>query len=187
MESVLPFNPSLNGQILRPRPGLGFSGPAAVDRDLAEDRILRSYWQWGVNQPENFGQYFLRLMLNFHSFVYRLRSLVLLFWTREKNLSMGIRLLSSPFPIQTSALISGSMVAQWLAPLPHSARDLGSIPGSGHCLCGVCMFSPCLRGFPPPGAPVSSHSPKDVQVRRTGHAKLPLSVPRCVGKGGLAG
>ncbi|XP_038659988.1 glutaredoxin-like protein C5orf63 homolog isoform X2 [Scyliorhinus canicula] len=29
----------------------------------------------------------------------------------------------------------------------------------GHCLCGVCTFSPCLRGFPP-GAPVSSHSPK---------------------------
>ena len=33
----------------------------------------------------------------------------------------------------------------------------------GHCLCGVCTFSPCLRGFPP-GAPVSSHSPKDVQL-----------------------
>uniref|UniRef100_A0AAR2IWA8 Immunoglobulin V-set domain-containing protein n=1 Tax=Pygocentrus nattereri TaxID=42514 RepID=A0AAR2IWA8_PYGNA len=30
-------------------------------------------------------------------------------------------------------------------------------PGSS--LCGVCMFSPCLRGFPP-GSPVSSHSPK---------------------------
>lgn len=26
-------------------------------------------------------------------------------------------------------------------------------------LCGVCKFSPCLRGFPP-GAPPSSHSPK---------------------------
>jgi len=33
----------------------------------------------------------------------------------------------------------------------------------GHSLCGVCTFSPCLRGFPP-GAPVSSHSPKDVQI-----------------------
>jgi len=29
---------------------------------------------------------------------------------------------------------------------PHSARDPGSIPASGHCLCGVCTFSPCLRG-----------------------------------------
>ena len=26
-------------------------------------------------------------------------------------------------------------------------------------VCGVCTFSPCLRGFPP-GAPVSSHNPK---------------------------
>jgi len=34
----------------------------------------------------------------------------------------------------------------------------------GHSLCRVCTFSPCLLGFPP-GAPVSSHSPKDVQVR----------------------
>ena len=53
----------------------------------------------------------------------------------------------------------GGTVAQWLALLLHSSRDLGSIPGSGHCLCRVCTFSSCLRGFPP-GAPVSSHSPK---------------------------
>jgi len=70
-------------------------------------------------------------------------------------------------------------VARWLALLPHSARGPGSIPGLGHCLCGVCTFSPpppvSVRGFPP-GAPVSSHSPKDVQVRRIGRAKLPLSV-----------
>jgi len=50
-------------------------------------------------------------------------------------------------------------MAQWLALLPHSASDLGSIPGLGHCLCGVYTFSPCWRGFPP-GAPVSSHSPE---------------------------
>ena len=49
-------------------------------------------------------------------------------------------------------------MAQWLALLPHGARDLSSIPASGHCLCGVYTFSPCLHGFPP-GAPVSSHSP----------------------------
>jgi len=53
----------------------------------------------------------------------------------------------------------GGTVAQWLALLLHSSRDLGSIPGLGHCQCGVCTFSSCLRGFPP-GAPVSSHSPK---------------------------
>ena len=69
----------------------------------------------------------------------------------------------------------GGMVAQWLALLLHSSRDLGSIPGLGHCLCGVCTFSPCLRGFPP-GAPVSSHSPKDVRVRLIDYAKLPPSV-----------
>jgi len=49
-----------------------------------------------------------------------------------------------------------------VALLPHSARDPSLIPGLGHPLCGVCTFSPCLRGFPP-GAPVSSHSPKDVR------------------------
>jgi len=40
-----------------------------------------------------------------------------------------------------------------------TSRDLRSIPGLGHCLCGACTFSLCLREFPP-GAPVSSHSPK---------------------------
>jgi len=58
----------------------------------------------------------------------------------------------------------------------HCSRDTSSIPGLGHCLCGVCTFSPCLRGFPP-GAPVSSHSLKDVLVRCVGHAKFSLSVP----------
>ena len=67
-------------------------------------------------------------------------------------------------------------MAQWLALLPHSARDPGSIPSLGHSLCGVGTFSPCLGGFPP-GAPVSSHNPKDVLVRRIGRAKFSLSVP----------
>ena len=31
--------------------------------------------------------------------------------------------------------------------------------GLGHYMCGICTFSLCLRGFPP-GAPVSSHTPK---------------------------
>ena len=35
-------------------------------------------------------------------------------------------------------------------------------------LCGVCMFSPCLRGFPP-GTPVSSH------FKRHAHAQAMLS------------
>jgi len=72
-------------------------------------------------------------------------------------------------------------VAQWLALLPHSARDLGSIPGFGslsvwslHILPRVCVgFLRVLR-FPPT-------LQKDVQVRWIGHAKLPLSVQRCVG------
>ena len=69
-----------------------------------------------------------------------------------------------------------------LALLPHSARDPGTIPALVDCLCGVCTFSPCLCGFPP-GAPVSSHSPKDVLVRCTGRAKFSFSVseqaPEC--------
>jgi len=67
-------------------------------------------------------------------------------------------------------------VAQCLTLLPHSARDTGSIPILGHCPCGVCTVSPCLRGFPP-GAPVSSYSPKDVLVRCIGRAKFSLSAP----------
>ena len=55
-------------------------------------------------------------------------------------------------------------------PGPGFNSRLGSL-----CLCGVFTFSPCLRGFPP-GAPVSSHSPKDVLVRCIGHAKFSVSV-----------
>ena len=77
----------------------------------------------------------------------------------------------------SSANVVGGMVAQWLALLPHSARDPGLIPALVHCLCGLCMFSPGLRGFPP-GAPVFSHSPKDMLVRRIGHATFSLSVPK---------
>ncbi len=41
------------------------------------------------------------------------------------------------------------MVDKWLAPSPHSKKFLGLIPGWGSTfLCGVCMFSPCLRRFP---------------------------------------
>ena len=75
-----------------------------------------------------------------------------------------------------SGRIGGFVVAQWLALLPHSARDPGLIPALGHCLCGVCTFPPCLRGLPP-GAPVSSHNPKNVWVRCIGPAKFSLSVP----------
>jgi len=60
-------------------------------------------------------------------------------------------------------------VAQWVALLPHSAR----VPGSAWVT--VCVefarSPPCLRG-----APVSSHTPKDVRVRWIGHAKLHLRV-----------
>ncbi len=41
------------------------------------------------------------------------------------------------------------MVDQWLTLFPHSKKVLGSVPTQGRTfLCGVCMFSPCLRGFP---------------------------------------
>jgi len=45
--------------------------------------------------------------------------------------------------------------------------------GEGALLCGVCMFSPCQRGFPP-GAPASSHSPKT--CRLIGDSKLSVGV-----------
>ena len=67
----------------------------------------------------------------------------------------------------------GGTVVWWLAPSPHSKRVAGSIPGVGALLCGVCMFSPCQRGFPP-GAPASSHSPKT--CRLIGDSKLPVGV-----------
>jgi len=38
-------------------------------------------------------------------------------------------------------------------------------PASGHCLCGVCTFSPCVCVGFLRVAPVSSHTPKDVYVR----------------------
>ena len=77
---------------------------------------------------------------------------------------------SNPGPESCEAAVLttvSSMVAQWLALLPHSARDPGSIPDLGHCLYGVCTFSLCLHGFPP-GAPVSSLGLKDVLVRCIG-------------------
>jgi len=41
------------------------------------------------------------------------------------------------------------------------------------------MFSQCLCGFPP-GAPVSTHSLKDVLVRCIGNAKFSFSVTKQV-------
>ena len=51
----------------------------------------------------------------------------------------------------------GGKVVQWLALLPRSARDPGSILALGDCLSGCYTFSPCLPEFPL-GSPVSSHS-----------------------------
>ena len=49
--------------------------------------------------------------------------------------------------------------------------------GRGVFLCGVCMFSPCLRGFSP-GTPASSHSPKTCRLgaRLIGESKLSVGV-----------
>ena len=68
-------------------------------------------------------------------------------------------------------------VVWWLALLPHSKRVARSIPGVGALLCGVCMFSPCQRGFSP-GTPASSHSPKTCRLgtRLIGDSKLSVGV-----------
>lgn len=52
--------------------------------------------------------------------------------------------------------VFGGMVAQRLAPLPHSEKVSDSTQGF---LCEECMFSACLCGFPM-GPMASSHSPK---------------------------
>uniref|UniRef100_A0A8C4SJK1 Mothers against decapentaplegic homolog n=1 Tax=Erpetoichthys calabaricus TaxID=27687 RepID=A0A8C4SJK1_ERPCA len=76
----------------------------------------------------------------------------------------------SEFNTQHSLLVRLRNMSHNEPLMPHNATfpesfqisgDLGSIPGSS--LRGVCMFSPCLRGFPP-GAPVSSHSPKTCRL-----------------------
>lgn len=64
-------------------------------------------------------------------------------------------------------IIVGDMVVQWSAPLPHSQKAVGSNPG----LASVCIFSPCLRGFPL-GALASSRNPKT--CRLIGDSKLPV-------------
>lgn len=56
--------------------------------------------------------------------------------------------------LKRERLGEGGTVVQWLE---LSSSQLGSVPGS--FLCGVCMFSSCLCGFPP-GTPASSCSPK---------------------------
>ena len=96
----------------------------------------------------------------------------------QKSIHFNIKYSMMEHP-QTLGVENGGTVTQWLALLPHSARDQGSIPGLGHCLCGVCTFSPCLRGLPP-GALVSFHSPKNALDRCIGHAKFSLSVPEQV-------
>ena len=59
-------------------------------------------------------------------------------------------------------------------------RVPGSTPG-WFCLCGVCMFSPCMRGFSP-GSPRVLRLPPTVQkhaVRLTGDSELSLGVSVC--------
>uniref|UniRef100_A0A672ZG28 Dynamin-2 n=1 Tax=Sphaeramia orbicularis TaxID=375764 RepID=A0A672ZG28_9TELE len=60
-------------------------------------------------------------------------------------------------------------------PPPHSCltarrswvRFQHQSTGGGTFLCGVCMFSPCLRGFSP-GTPASTHNPKTCTDRLIG-------------------
>ncbi len=46
---------------------------------------------------------------------------------------------------------------------------------AGALLCGVCMFSSCLRGFSP-GIPASSHNPKTCRLGSFDDSKLPVGV-----------
>ena len=57
--------------------------------------------------------------------------------------------------VVTTEFINALTVVQRLASVPHSKKVLASIPGPDVAfLCGVFMFSLCLRRFPP-GTPVS--------------------------------
>lgn len=48
------------------------------------------------------------------------------------------------------------IVLQWLALLPHRKKVLGSDLSMGRAfLCGVCMVSSCLLGFPPGTVPLT--------------------------------
>ena len=64
------------------------------------------------------------------------------------TLSPCLRGFSLDAPVSSHTGVLSCTVAQWLALLPHGARDPGSIPALVNN-CGVCTFSPCLRGFPP--------------------------------------
>ena len=72
----------------------------------------------------------------------------------------------------------GGMMEQWLALLPHRARDPGSIPASGHYLLHVLPMSAWVSsgcsGFLPQS--------KDVQVKLIGHVNLTLVSGELAGK-----
>lgn len=66
---------------------------------------------------------------------------------------------------QADFINQGGTVAQLLGLLPHSKKieGLNLTWPTGAFLCGVCVLSLCLLGFPT-GAPVSSHSPKTCRL-----------------------
>ena len=64
------------------------------------------------------------------------------------------------------------MVVWWLAPLLRGFQF--HVP-AGVFLCGVCMFSPCMRGFSPV-TPVSYHCPKTCMLGFLVSLKLSLGV-----------
>ena len=64
-------------------------------------------------------------------------------------------------PIQTDKGRHGGAVVSAVA---SQQEGPGFVSGPARAfLCGVCMFSPCLRGFPP-GTPVSSHFKRRAQA-----------------------
>jgi len=70
--------------------------------------------------------------------------------------------------------LQSDRAARWLAPSPHSRESQVRSP-PGAFLCGVCMFSPCVRGFSL-GSPASTRRPKNTHVRLIGDSKLSLRV-----------
>lgn len=60
--------------------------------------------------------------------------------------------------------MAGPRIMLFCCNVDEGARE---IPGWGHCMCGVCMFSPYLHGFSP-SVLVSLPSPKDVHIRLIG-------------------
>jgi len=77
------------------------------------------------------------------------------------------------------------MVVWWLAPSPHSTAQFQVQLPPGAFLCGLCMFSPCMRGFSP-GSPASSHCHQLICVSKLS-LEVSVSVCGCLSRLSLCG